>query len=100
MKDNILKLTDNLGNTKEYEILMTLRNNKKYANKIDAKAKGKLNTLSKFIDKKKIQSNMTSKQMAAFFGMDVNKVKDLYTYYISLNNVIKIILFILIIQVI
>ena len=25
MKDNILKLTDNLGNTKEYEILMTLK---------------------------------------------------------------------------
>ena len=25
MKDNILKLTDDLGNTKEYEILMTLK---------------------------------------------------------------------------
>lgn len=62
-------------------------NDNKYYAKFDDESKVKLNKLSKYIIKSKIQTKMTYKEMADFFEIDENKMKDLYTYYISLNDI-------------
>ena len=61
--------------------------NEKYASKVDNNAKNSLNTLSKFADVNTIQKKMTSKEMASLFGMSESTMKDLYTYYISVNEI-------------
>ena len=61
--------------------------NEKYAAKVDHNAKNSLNTLSKFTDASTIQKKMTSKEMASLFGMPESTMKDLYTYYISKNEI-------------
>lgn len=61
--------------------------NNKYSNGIDASSKQNLNTLSKFTSKSTIQTKITSNQMANLFGIDENMVKDLYTYYINVNDI-------------
>lgn len=61
--------------------------NEKYASKVDNNAKNSLNTLSKFTDVNTIQKKMTSKEMATIFGMDETIMKDLYTYYINVNEI-------------
>ena len=61
--------------------------NEKYASKVDNNAKNSLNTLSKFTDVNTIQKKMTSKEMASLFGMSETTMKDLYTYYISINEI-------------
>lgn len=61
--------------------------NEKYASKVDNNAKNSLNTLSKFTDVNTIQKKMTSKEMASLFGMSESTMKDLYTYYISINEI-------------
>ena len=60
--------------------------NKKYSSKINSESKNKLNTLSKFVNKKTIQTKMKSEQMSELFGIDNNTMQDLYKYYI-LNNI-------------
>lgn len=61
--------------------------NEKYASKVDNNAKNSLNTLSKFTDVNTIQKKMTSKEMASIFGMPETTMKDLYTYYINVNEI-------------
>lgn len=61
--------------------------NEKYASKVDNNAKNSLNTLSKFTDVNTIQKKMTSKEMAGLFGMSESTIKDLYTYYINVNEI-------------
>lgn len=61
--------------------------NEKYASKVNEEAKSSLNTLSKFTDINTIQKKMTSKEMAELFGMSESTMKDLYTYYINVNEI-------------
>ena len=61
--------------------------NKKYASKVSESAKDSLNTLSKFTNVNTVQKEMTSKEMAKLFDMPEETVKDLYTYYISINKI-------------
>lgn len=61
--------------------------NEKYASKVDNNAKNSLNKLSKFTDVNTIQKKMASKEMAALFGMSESTMKDLYTYYINVNEI-------------
>ena len=60
--------------------------NEKYAKKIPSESRTKLKTLSKFTNKQTIQKKMTSNQMAELFGIDSNKMNELYKYYILINN--------------
>lgn len=61
--------------------------NKTYSNSIDANIKESLNTLSKFTNKNTITKKMISKEMANLFGMPEDVMKDLYTYYINVNEI-------------
>lgn len=61
--------------------------NEKYAGKVDDKAKNSLNTLLKFTNLNTIKKEMTSKEMSELFGMPEETMKDLYTYYVSVNEV-------------
>ena len=61
--------------------------NKKYAVKVNNENRNKLNTLSKFVDKKKIQTEMTSDEMSKLFEIDSNTMKELYKYYILQNDI-------------
>lgn len=61
--------------------------NEKYVNKINQAARDSLNTLSKFTDINTIQKKMTSKEMAKLFTMPEDIMNDLYTYYISVNEI-------------
>ena len=60
--------------------------NEKYSTKIDSKNKQKLNTLSKFLNKKTLQKKMTSKEIANLFEIDSNIVDELYKYYNLVNS--------------
>lgn len=62
-------------------------NNSKYSSNIDEASRNKLNKLSKYIDISTIQNKLTYNEMAKLFEIDESKMKDLYTYYISLNNI-------------
>ena len=61
--------------------------NEKYASKVDYNAKNSLNKLAKFTNVNTIQKKMTSTEMAKLFGMSETTMKDLYTYYISVNEI-------------
>ena len=61
--------------------------NPTYAKNIDTNSKESLNTLSKFTNKNTITKKMTSSEMANLFGMPESTMKDLYTYYISVNEI-------------
>lgn len=61
--------------------------NEKYSGKVDENAKNSLNTLSKFTDTNTIQKKMTYKEMAKLFEMPEKTMDDLYTYYISVNEI-------------
>lgn len=61
--------------------------NTKYADKINDNAKKSLETLSKFIDINTIKKEMTSKEMAKLFEISETSMNDLYTYYISINEI-------------
>lgn len=61
--------------------------NEKYASKVDNNARNSLNTLSKFTDVNTIKKKMTSKEMAVVFEMPESTMKDLYTYYINVNEI-------------
>jgi len=61
--------------------------NEKYASKVDNNARKSLNTLTKFTDINTIQKEMTSKEMAELFEMSETTMNDLYTYYISVNEI-------------
>ena len=61
--------------------------NEKYAGKINDDAKNSMNTLSKFTNTNTIQKKMTSKEMSKLFGMSEEIMNDLYTYYISVNDI-------------
>ena len=60
---------------------------KKYSKNIDLNSLESINKLSKFIDKKTIQTKMTATQMAKLFGLEKNVTEDLYKYYISVNKI-------------
>ena len=60
--------------------------NEKYAVKIDNESKDKLNTLSNFTNKEKLQRRLTSNQMAQIFGIDNNLMNELYKYYNYINS--------------
>ena len=59
----------------------------KYSSKFDEESKEKLKTLSRYINKSKIQTKITYQEMAKLFDIDESKMKDLYTYYISVNEI-------------
>ena len=61
--------------------------NEKYANKIDSESRNQLKTISTFTDKEMLQKKMTSKQMAKTFNIDENTMKQLYQYYILVNDI-------------
>ena len=61
--------------------------NPTYAKNIDSNSKESLNALSKFTNKNTITKKMTSSEMANLFGMPESTMKDLYTYYISVNEI-------------
>lgn len=61
--------------------------NEKYASKVNNSAKNSLNTLSKFTNVNSIQKKMNSKEMAQLFEMPEATMNDLYTYYISVNDI-------------
>lgn len=61
--------------------------NEKYASKVNNNAKNSLNTLSKFTNVNTIQKKMNSKEMAQLFEMSETTMNDLYTYYISVNDI-------------
>lgn len=102
---NILEIDENdvkdiliYYNSKNNDVKLTLNDfikfmnkdvltNKKYASKVSESAKDSLNTLSKFTNVNTVQKKMTSKEMAKLFDMPEETVKDLYTYYISINKI-------------
>ena len=55
---------------------------KEYSSQFDKEARQSLDTLSKFTNKSKMQTKMSSKQMAELFGIDKNTVDQLYQLYI------------------
>jgi len=59
----------------------------KYASRIDSKTRSSLKQISTFTNKTTLQKKMTSKEMAALFGMDEEIVHSLYLYYVSVNEV-------------
>ena len=61
--------------------------NPTYAQNIDANSRDNLNTLAKFTNKNTITKKMTSTEMAKLFGMPDATMNDLYTYYISVNEI-------------
>ncbi len=61
--------------------------NAKYASKINSENRTKLNTLATFTNKQTIQSKMTSNKIAKIFGIDDNTIKELYKYYILVNDI-------------
>ena len=61
--------------------------NQKYAKSVDANSRESLNKLAKFVNKNTITKKMNSKEMAQLFGMNEATMKDLYTYYISVNGI-------------
>lgn len=61
--------------------------NKTYSKNIDSSTESNLDTLSKFTNKNTITKKMTSKEMANLFKMPESTMKDLYTYYISVNEI-------------
>lgn len=61
--------------------------NPKYSTSVNEKAKTNLKQLTKFTNKNTIQTKMTSSQMASLFGIPQNTMNDLYTYYISVNDI-------------
>ena len=60
--------------------------NEKYSVKVDGTAKEKLKTLSKFIDKEKMQKKMTEQEIADLFGIDKTNVEELFRYYNLVNS--------------
>lgn len=61
--------------------------NEQYASKINDTAKNSLNRLSKFTNIDTIQKKMTSQEMAELFGMPEETMNNLYTYYVSVNEI-------------
>ncbi len=61
--------------------------NEKYAVKINNESKNKLNTLAKFTNKQTLQNKMICNQMSQLFGIDNNTMKELYKYYILINDI-------------
>lgn len=83
-KNNNLKLSLNeFINFINKDVLI----NPNYAKSIDTNNIESLNTLSKFTNKNTITKKMTSAEMANLFGMSESTMNDLYTYYISVNEI-------------
>lgn len=83
-KNNNLQITINeFVNFMNKDVLT----NSKYSKSIDENTKSRLQELAKFSDKNTIQTKMSSKEMADFLGIDESTMNDLYTYYISLNDI-------------
>lgn len=61
--------------------------NKLYSQNISSEEKNNLNTLSKFTDKNKINQAMKYDEIANLFGVDNELVKQLFTYYQSLQEI-------------
>lgn len=62
-------------------------NDEKYSKKMNQKTKEDLQKLTKFTDKNTINKKYTSTEMAKLFDMSESDMKDLYTYYISCNEI-------------
>lgn len=60
---------------------------KKYSVKMDNNVKNDIDKISKFVNKSTIQKEMTSKEMSNLVGIAEDKINDLYTYYLSLQEV-------------
>ncbi len=61
--------------------------NAKYAGRVNAESREKLDTLSKFTNKQTLQKKMTSEEMAKLFDIDANTMSDLYNYYVLVSDV-------------
>ena len=61
--------------------------NEKYSSKIDNNSKAKLNILTKFVNEKEIQKEMTVTEMTNFLEIDKNIIDELYKYYILSNDI-------------
>lgn len=59
----------------------------KYSGKIDNKTRESLKKLTKFSNATTIKTKYTSSQMANILGMPESSMNDLYTYYISVNEI-------------
>lgn len=60
--------------------------NSTYSSSIDNSTRNNLKTISKFIDKSKINKEMTADEISNLFGIDNNLTKQLFTYYSSLKE--------------
>jgi predicted RND superfamily exporter protein len=65
----------------------TVLNDDKYASNISKETRESLEKLTKFTNKSTITTKYTSSEMASLFGMSENDIKDLYVYYISVNEI-------------
>ncbi len=92
--DDILIYYNSKNNDLEISLsdFINFMNNKvltdnKYSSGIDNKTRESINKLTKFTDSNTINSKYTSGQMANLLGITENSMKDLYTYYISVNEI-------------
>ena len=92
--DDILIYYNSKNNDLEISLsdFINFMNNKvltdnKYSSSIDNKTRESINKLTKFTDSNTINSKYTSGQMANLLGITENSMKDLYTYYISVNEI-------------
>ncbi len=65
----------------------TVLNDNKYSANINKETRENLEKLTKFTEKNTITTKYTSSQMANLFKMNESDIKDLYVYYISVNNI-------------
>ncbi len=60
--------------------------NAEYSKNISQKVKDNIDTITKFLDKNTLNKSMGSAEMAYLFGIEEDKVKDLYLYYYSIHG--------------
>ena len=59
----------------------------KYASSVDNTSLTKLRSISKFVDKSTLKEKLTHSKMSKLFGIDDEKMANLYLYYISLSDI-------------
>lgn len=62
-------------------------NDSKYSTNINAETRESLEKLTQFTNQNTVTTKYTSSQMANLFRMTESDIKDLYVYYISVNNI-------------
>lgn len=62
-------------------------NNKEYNSSIDSNMRNNLNKISKFVSKNTINTKLNKSDMANLFNLDLSTVDNLYTYYLTINEI-------------